>query len=170
MAEESAEQQEETVAIQLIDSARGQVVQMWCFAGQDVINIGRAPECDVIITDPYVSRRHAELHLRKGQWWLVALGRHGVVVQHKTITDTLGYDGMQFRLGAEGPLLRFVEASQGGSMNGATLTLDSVAKIVLQVDESRLSNEVRAITEGDYFQKLKAKARDLRQQRVSAPV
>jgi pSer/pThr/pTyr-binding forkhead associated (FHA) protein len=163
------EQAEESVVVQLIDSARGQLLQVWCFTGQESISIGRAPECDVVVFDPYVSRRHAEFQLRGGQWWLVGLGRHGVVVQNQSIEETLAYDGMQFRLGTDGPVLRFVESSDGAAMNGATLCLDASAKIVLRIDEARLSNEVRAITEGDYFQQLKAKARDLRQNRVGPP-
>jgi ABC-type multidrug transport system ATPase subunit/ABC-type multidrug transport system permease subunit len=38
------------------------------------IVIGRAPECDVTVDDPVVSRRHAELRQVGGSWWIRDLG------------------------------------------------------------------------------------------------
>ena len=164
-SQEGLGQEPETIALQLIDSAQGRLLQIWCFTGRDVITIGRAAERDVVIAVPYVSRLHAELQLRNEQWWLVSRGQHGVLVANQPITEELAYSGMQFRLGSEGPVLRFVGQLDSTAEDSATLCLDSVDKIVLRIDESKLSAEVRAITEGDYFQTLKAKARDLRHQR-----
>ena len=40
----------------------------------DRVVIGRAKECDVQLTDPNVSRRHAELRRENGAYWIVDLG------------------------------------------------------------------------------------------------
>ena len=45
------------------------------------MTIGRSEECDVVVDDPNVSRRHAELHREDGSWLLVDLGStNGVTV------------------------------------------------------------------------------------------
>lgn len=36
--------------------------------------LGRDPGCDIIITGPHVSRRHAEISIRSGQLWMKDLG------------------------------------------------------------------------------------------------
>jgi predicted component of type VI protein secretion system len=39
-------------------------------AGSDRLLVGRHPACDVVVADPSVSRRHAQLTLRDGVWVL----------------------------------------------------------------------------------------------------
>jgi hypothetical protein len=70
--------------------------------------IGRSRECDIQITDPNVSRRHAELRREGTAFWLVDLGStNGIDVngrrQHRTkLSDgdrvTLGTTELTFRL------------------------------------------------------------------------
>ena len=165
---QDSEISDEAVTVHLIDPARGSALQMWCFAGKGVISIGRADDRDVVLVDPYISRNHAELRFQQGQWWLVSLGRNGVVVQGQSIVDALAYDGMQFRLGVNGPTLRFRDSTSGNS-NEATLSADSCTAIVLRIDQAKLSAEVDAIAEGDYFRDLQQRARALREKRLSQP-
>jgi hypothetical protein len=48
--------------------------------------IGRSRQCDVVLTDPNVSRRHAELRPRGGSWVLSDLGAtNGVVINGRRI-------------------------------------------------------------------------------------
>ena len=159
---------EEAITVHLIDAVRGNALQMWCFAGKPVISIGRADDRDVVLVDPYISRNHAELRFQNGQWWLVSLGRNGVLVQGQGIEDTLAYDGMQFRLGANGPTLRFRDSMSANS-NEATLNADSCTAIVLRIDEHKLSAEVGEIAEGEYFRDLQQRARELRRRRLPDP-
>jgi sigma-B regulation protein RsbU (phosphoserine phosphatase) len=50
--------------------------------------IGRSSEADWPITDPIVSRRHASLAYRHGQWYLIDLGsRHGTSVNGKRLGE-----------------------------------------------------------------------------------
>ena len=56
--------------------------------------IGRAPECDLRIDDPSVSRRHAELRYRNGQVQLVDLGStNGVTVNGAPVAGAELRDG-----------------------------------------------------------------------------
>ena len=40
----------------------------------DGVVLGRSRECDITLEDPNVSRRHAEVRLENGAWWIVDLG------------------------------------------------------------------------------------------------
>jgi hypothetical protein len=42
-------------------------------SGEGVV-LGRSRQCDITIEDPNVSRRHAEVRLENGGWWIVDLG------------------------------------------------------------------------------------------------
>ncbi|KAA3609130.1 MAG: FHA domain-containing protein [Planctomycetota bacterium] len=35
---------------------------------------GRSPQCQATVSDSSISRRHAQVELRDGQWWMVDLG------------------------------------------------------------------------------------------------
>jgi pSer/pThr/pTyr-binding forkhead associated (FHA) protein len=51
--------------------------------------IGRSRQCDIVLTDPNVSRRHAEIRPRGGSWVLTDLGStNGSRVNGRAIEDT----------------------------------------------------------------------------------
>ena len=51
--------------------------------------IGRAPDCDVVVNDASVSRRHAEIRWHDGAWHLHDLGsRNGTYVDGEKVQDT----------------------------------------------------------------------------------
>src|ERR1041385_5513606 len=45
--------------------------------GSRSVIIGRDPGSDIVLGDPTVSREHARIEHRDGQWWLVPLGTTG---------------------------------------------------------------------------------------------
>jgi len=48
--------------------------------------VGRDPGCDIVIPDPYVSRRHARIFYRDGRWYIEDLGsRNGTYVDGEDI-------------------------------------------------------------------------------------
>jgi hypothetical protein len=52
----------------------------WEVGGRDLV-IGRHPDCDIVLSGPAVSRRHAQLSFRDGAWILRDLGStNGTVV------------------------------------------------------------------------------------------
>ncbi len=116
------------VSIQLLDPSSGRPVNSWTFSNQAEITIGRSPDQDVAISDPYVSRNHANLVRRDGGWFLVSLGRNGVVVANQLVKEhDVGQD-LVFRLGVEGPTLKFCEVSDsdGAQEVGATISFNSI--------------------------------------------
>jgi pSer/pThr/pTyr-binding forkhead associated (FHA) protein len=117
----------------------------------------------VTISDPYVSRHHASLAFREGEWSLVSVGKHGVLVGNSPVTEHPLDGEVSFRLGPSGPTLRFCTASDREE-HKATITVD-VETISLFLDEEKLHSEVDQIASGEYFQDLQARAAELRRRR-----
>jgi pSer/pThr/pTyr-binding forkhead associated (FHA) protein len=152
------------VLIQLLDHGAGRPVKSWKFAPRPRISIGRDANQDVELSDPFVSRAHAELQWREGVWTLVSRGRHGVLVENRQISEYAIRGEVMFRLGVGGPTLRFTPSIpiDPGSQ---TLSYDKMPVELLAVDENKLERDVREITDGDYFQQLKEKTEKLRSRR-----
>ena len=77
--------------------------------GEDPVCIGRLPECDVVLSDPNASRRHAEVRRRGNDFIVVDLGStNGTKVNGAGIRERRLNDGDEIALG--GTRIRF-EAS-----------------------------------------------------------
>jgi pSer/pThr/pTyr-binding forkhead associated (FHA) protein len=152
-----------TVVIDLLDSSFERTIKSWSFADRERITIGRADDQDVEVSDAYVSRTHAQLVIRNDEWVLVSVGRNGVLVENKPITELVMRGEAKFRLGASGPCLRFRTTGKAESVQ--TICFDVVRMPVFNLDETKVEQEVEAIAGGDYFQSLQRRARDLRKQR-----
>jgi hypothetical protein len=77
--------------------------------GEDPVTIGRLPECDVVVSDPNVSRRHAEVRRRGNDFIVVDLGStNGTLVNGAGVRERRLNDGDEITLG--GTRVRF-EAS-----------------------------------------------------------
>jgi ABC transport system ATP-binding/permease protein len=80
---------------------------------KDLTRLGRDPEMEVAIEAQaaVVSRRHAEIQRRDGQFVLVDLGSfNGTLLNEQRITTpTPLYDGDRIQLGMGGPVLRFID-------------------------------------------------------------
>ncbi len=62
--------------------------------------IGRSPECDVVISDASISRRHARLQRREASYWLVDLqSRYGCFVNDQPVHEVALKHGDKLRLG-----------------------------------------------------------------------
>lgn len=68
--------------------------------GQEDLLVGREADCDVVLTDPTVSRRHAGLRFRDGHWILRDLGsRNGTLVNDARVIRCQLHPGDRLRLG-----------------------------------------------------------------------
>ncbi|MGE5236825.1 MAG: FHA domain-containing protein, partial [Acidobacteriota bacterium] len=67
---------------------------------RDLIRLGRAGECDVVIDNATVSRHHADIRRMGAGWQLVDAGSsNGTWVGNERVTESLLVDGQEFRLG-----------------------------------------------------------------------
>lgn len=156
------------VALHLLDMATGRPLRSWKFETRPTLSIGRADESDVQISDPFVSRLHAELRFSEGQWRLHSLGRSGVLVGGKPVNEVLVEGDLTFRLGPDGPTVQF-QPTVAGVDNSMTMFVDvSAPPDVFQLDDTKVSREVGDIAEGEYFQKLQQRAKQMRQKKSEA--
>ncbi|MGI8439806.1 MAG: FhaA domain-containing protein [Thermoleophilaceae bacterium] len=66
----------------------------------DRLVLGRSRECDVVIDDPNVSRRHAEVHHRDGGWVVHDLGStNGIKVNGRRVEEAPLSSGDEISLG-----------------------------------------------------------------------
>jgi pSer/pThr/pTyr-binding forkhead associated (FHA) protein len=149
------------IEIQLLDPASGRPVKSWSFQNQLQITIGRLADQDVEIVDPYVSRTHAQLIFQQGTWYLISLGRHGVLLANRQITQQAIPDEAIFRLGSEGPSLKFRAAAEP-TANQNTITFDALPTLPLNIDRGKVEHEVQAISSESFFQSLQQKAKEMR--------
>jgi hypothetical protein len=64
------------------------------------VTLGRSKECDIRLTDPNVSRRHAEIRRNGEGWTIVDLGStNGIEVDGRRVKELALTDGTRFTLG-----------------------------------------------------------------------
>ena len=74
--------------------------------GEDPVSIGRLPECDIVLSDPNVSRRHAEVRRRGNDFVVVDLGStNGTKVNGAGVRERVLLDGDEITVG--GTHIRF---------------------------------------------------------------
>ncbi len=148
--------------VHLLDSTRGHPLQTWQFKNQELITVGRNDGNDIVLADPHVSRVHATIVFENGVWTIVSIGRHGTVVNDRVVSEAKLAHQTLFRLGAEGPMLRF-DTGLGSPQRSETIdnvSLDMLA--MLEVDEAKKQQEVEQITSNALFQELKEQSRRLK--------
>ena len=153
------------VEVALLDPTVGSPIKTWRFSGETPISIGRGDDCMVEILDPHVSRLHACLTLCDGQWELISVGRNGVLVDGKPVSEEPLRGEVTFRLGPLGPSMRFRPMADAKQEFMQTLCFDPESMPFFVVDQSKVQEEVVDIVNDDFFQKLQQKAQDLRRQR-----
>lgn len=63
------------------------------------VKIGRSGRCDVVLSDPEISREHAAVHRIEGHSFLKALGSQKIPVNGKEVEQALLKEGDEIRLG-----------------------------------------------------------------------
>lgn len=165
----SAPSQHAACSLRLLDAASGRPVQVWNFANQALVRIGRLDENDVVVVDPHVSRLHAELHYQDGGWQLKSLGRNGVVIDDQRVESVAAREGLVFRLGIRGPTLSFSESGASAvdesEAGRSTYQFDMGAVELLGIDQGKTEEQVRQIMQESDFERLLEQARALRARR-----
>lgn len=78
------------------------------------IRIGRAPECELVLKDSKVSRRHARLHARDGVLLLTDLGStNGTRVNGNRITEMVLGEGDRIQIGETSLVVQAAPAEAG---------------------------------------------------------
>jgi pSer/pThr/pTyr-binding forkhead associated (FHA) protein len=168
MANHSESHSAHCVFIQLLDSSQGRPVQVWHFDELTTITIGRAEDSDIAIADEQVSRLHAKLVWQEGAWNLVSLGRNGTVVNDRLVSEFELADQTIFRLGPNGPTLRFHLTKTETGRSETVSNFDANMLAMLAVDETRKQEEVQQITDNVLFKDLLEKSQELKARRQTS--
>jgi pSer/pThr/pTyr-binding forkhead associated (FHA) protein len=159
--------------LELLDSEGGKSMYVWELQEQETFLIGRSRDCTIVLANPYVSRSHETLRKRETDWELTANSPQGLIVAGKREDRALLTDGMEFRLGPQGPWLRFrLGVSPKTDESMSTMSFDPTNTPLLVLDADQMSREVESIVEGDYFallQKMAAQLKD-RSSQAGRPV
>lgn len=155
------------LTLHLIDTSQGFPTQTWTFPVRPEVRVGRAPDNDVVVTHPYVSRYHVRLVWRGGDWELVNLGTHGALVKGRVTPRALLEEGDEIRLGPLGPTLRFhTKAPSATDEPIGTLAGVLPPPVTIHIDAEKKTEEVRAVADSDYFRHLQERLRALRDRRA----
>ncbi len=53
----------------------------------ETISIGRHPHCDIVLDNSCISRRHAEISYKDGQWIITNHGKNGIIFEGREIVQ-----------------------------------------------------------------------------------
>ncbi|MBM3120577.1 MAG: FHA domain-containing protein [Chloroflexi bacterium] len=88
--------------------------------GYGATRLGRSTACPVVITDPMISREHAEIRYASGTFTIVDLGStHGTFVDGQPVRQAPLYDGALIRLGESEFTFHITQDAVPTSMVGA---------------------------------------------------
>jgi serine/threonine protein kinase, bacterial len=104
------------VILTLYDSTGQRIIKQWQFDRSQQIKIGRAPENQVVVDHPLVSRFHAEL-TQNANWQLTAHGTNGTIVNGQQVQQVILANGSKIQLAPDGPLLKFETSGSGACLH-----------------------------------------------------
>ncbi len=98
------------IQISLWDERQSQILQQWEFVPPQPIRIGRAPDNEIVIDRPSISRLHATLVYTSlpqggGYWQIVNQGTNGTFINELSIDRVLVTNGERVQLAPAGALL-----------------------------------------------------------------
>lgn len=91
------------ITLSLLHPVKQIPVQVWTFASESLIRIGRSTDNHVILYSAVVSRHHVELRQVGSSWEATNLGTNGTYLDGKRITQVQIKDGAIIRLARSGP-------------------------------------------------------------------
>jgi phosphoserine phosphatase RsbU/P len=102
--------------------------------GDREITVGRLSDSDLVLTNPYISRRHAKFLQREGAWYVVDLNStHGTFVKGVRISEHCLDHGDRVSLGRDQVEIQFSFGDRPPKSWGSTLGDSDLEKSVMQL-------------------------------------
>jgi pSer/pThr/pTyr-binding forkhead associated (FHA) protein len=155
------------ITLTLLHPTQGTPIKSWAFKKVSLIRIGRAPDNELVLESPVVSRHHAELQYMGSHWEVSSLGTNGTFVDNKQVTKERVADGVVVRLAFSGPQLECRICAE--PLPGTECTTVEAPRTLpdLSIDHHKKEREVAEVISSDYFQTLQAQAEKLRNEKKS---
>lgn len=99
------------IVLSLLDARHRAPQQQWHFDRESLIRVGRAPDNEVVLDDPVVSRHHLELRRLQrtagvAGWQLISHGTNGTFVNGQLVSQIWLADRCLIQLARGGPILQ----------------------------------------------------------------
>lgn len=91
------------ITLSLLHPLKQIPVQVWTFADESLIRIGRSTDNQVVLYSAVVSRHHVELRRTGKNWEVINLGSNGTYIEGKRVTQMPLQNGAVLRLARSGP-------------------------------------------------------------------
>ena len=129
------------LTLTLLDLQNESSTREWRFQTRETIRIGRAPDNDVCLPDPRISRYHATLFHDATEWQFSNIGRHGTFVNGRRIASLTATDGLVLQFTASGPRLLIEIADQTSDERNSA---DESQPVTLWIDRLKSGDETAA--------------------------
>jgi pSer/pThr/pTyr-binding forkhead associated (FHA) protein len=158
---------DEEITLTLLHPTQGTPIKRWPFKNVSLIRIGRAPDNELVLESPVVSRHHAELQFTGTHWEVSSLGTNGTFVDGKQVSKERLADGAVVRLALSGPQLECRICAE--PLPGTECTTVEAPRTLpeISIDHHKKEREVAEVLASDYFQTLQAQAEKLRNEKKS---
>ena len=163
----TAENISEDITLILLHPTQGTPIKSWAFKNISLIRIGRAPDNELVLESPVVSRHHAELQFTGSHWEVSSLGANGTFVDNRQVSKERVADGAVVRLAVTGPQLECRICAD--LLPGTECTTVEAPRTLpnISIDHHKKEREVAEVISSDYFQTLQAHAEKLRNEKKS---
>ncbi len=130
---------------------------------QEVFTIGRAPESDVVLDDPAVSRRHARIERRRDAFVILDLkSTNGTWLGLRRVEEYSLHDGDTIRIGSARLAFKRNLSPEELSLFEALVTPEPPTRLEVEIDRDECQKQVDEIVESDFFRDIRAKSRRMR--------
>jgi hypothetical protein len=153
------------LVLYLLETEAGPPRHYWSFSGESLINVGRSIDNEVVIPSPCVSRGHAYLIHEAGGWSAAAISPLGICHQGRRVDRLTLQPGTVFRLGPNGPFLRF-ESPAFGDSEVETVQPGPGSDPGLTLDHAQLRRDVHEVAATAFFEDLSRRVEGLRSARA----
>ena len=101
---------------------------------RDQVSVGRLSDSDIVISNPYVSRRHASIQRRSNDFYIIDSGStHGTFVNGVRVTERKLHHGDRISLGRDQVQIEFLTGAEPVSSLSGTLGDSELEKSVMQM-------------------------------------
>lgn len=95
----------------------------------ETISIGRHPHCDIVLDNSSISRRHAIISYKKGQWTITNHGKNGIIFENRNINQQNVTQNDKYKLGSYTLLVKKIVVDKSNATENAGTQETIIARL-----------------------------------------